>query len=306
MENEYEPIDLGNMKEVRDEEVMFVEKGYLKLPSNFKLRHDIRTGPRAFKQGFPNPEATHMEDGSGFEYLVYRWKKSDLDAYDERCKELVEEPQQQPEQEVHIINSRLPSTALQGLDEKDIARMQLNEPEATTKNVESLHILAHNQKIREQKANNSMLPNEQARDQYFLNIVDRDFARQVPIDPEHLKDQVMKYRVMDEAELGQVLDRLQESGTANQMGDGRWFFKSTVDIPVQEEEQEPEDTTDTPEDADPNQQDGAVDSPTIEEEQEELEEIEEEEPIEEESPEDPGGELVEEEEEETEQTQIKW
>lgn len=303
MENEYEPINLGDMKEVRDEEVMFVESGYLKLPSNFKLRHDIRTGPKAFKANFPNPEATHMEDDSGFEYLVYRWKKADLDAYDEKCKELVEEATDTdptPESrlittdgsELHTIDTKTPHTALQGINENDISRIPLSESEDTKKNRAQLQMMEHNRRLREEKAGASMLPDDGARDIYFLNIVDRDFARQVPIDPEHLKDQVMKYRVMDEADLGGVLERLQENGTASLMGDGRWFFKNTMDIPVQEDEQGPEADTDTPEDTDPSEQESADDSPIKEEETEELEEIEEE--------------PVDEEKEETEQTKINW
>lgn len=281
MENEKVPIDMGNLKEVQDEEIMFTGAGYLKLPINFKLRHDIRTGPKAFKSNFPNPEATHMEDDGGFEYLVYRWKKSDLDAYDERCKNMPEEPQQQ-EREVHAIDSQSPPTALRDINENDISRIPLTESEDTTRNRASLRMMEGNRKLRERKANVSMLPDDGARDIYFLNIIDHKFARQVPIDPGQLKEQVMKFQVMDEGQLNDVLERLQKNGTASLMGDGRWFFKSTVDIPVQEDEQEPEDEPDTPEDADPSEQESAVDPPIIEEEQEELEEIEEEAPEEEE------------------------
>lgn len=76
-----EKINLNDLKDVEgDEELLFLESGYLKPPKKFKKRHNFGTGPKTFDKRFPNPKSILRQDND-YEYVIFMWKKSDLDEY---------------------------------------------------------------------------------------------------------------------------------------------------------------------------------------------------------------------------------
>jgi len=74
-------VNLEDLKDVEgDEERLFLDSGYMKPPKKFKKRHNFGTGPKTFDKRFPNPRAFLKKDET-YEYIIYRWKRDELDDY---------------------------------------------------------------------------------------------------------------------------------------------------------------------------------------------------------------------------------